>query len=415
MRLPSGAPAVTLLLMLLAGILPRLAPPMSPAGGSGTPSIASLAARLSPPGLDLRPGSRPEIAAVGVASDGTVAWSGILSQAVAPDLQGYAGPVELLVGIGSGADVTGVAILRHNETPTFVAGIEEEWFLDQFKGKTVQDPLKPGTDLDGITQATVTVEAICAGVRRCLEYAAGSSAARSSLSTTSHHFWRPWVALLGALLVGLAVPVLPQRVCDALHAVLIGFTGTLFLSFGHLRILLRDPSSLLRLPLFWLVFFAGALLLLLTRPRGYCRHLCPCGRFQDALAVPTTDGDASPGTASSQDSPELPRGLGRTLLWSGLLALAFVPGFPAERLELFTPLFTLRSEAFGLLLIIAVAAGSLLTRRFYCQTLCPLNPLFLDLETIRGRFTRTPASEVPAEVLPGAGESRVSSTPASRP
>lgn len=404
-----GKPLITLVLILFTGLL-SLAGTLPQ--NTTHPVPASLTESIAPRGLPLRPGPQPEVLCEAVQPDGTIVWSGFLSHRIAPDLQGYAGPIELLVGIDPEGRVAGLRILRHTETPTFVAGIDEPWFLDQFKGKNLADTLKPGEDLDGITQATVTVEAICEGIRRCLRFAAlprnpdGTRTAvpdsGKAASPDRSRAWRPWAALVGTLVLFITGPLLPRRLADLLHALLIGFIGTLFLSLTHLGMLFRSPSSLLRLPVYWLVFFAAALLLLLWKHRGYCRFLCPCGRLQDALA-------ASPSRSESGDPPPeglpqaegLPRGLGRTLLWCGLIAIALIPAFPLERLELFAPLFLLRSDAFALLFVIAAAVGSLLNHRFYCRTLCPLDALFTDLEHLRprSRENASPSSPTTPENL----------------
>ncbi|MBF0545958.1 MAG: FMN-binding protein [Candidatus Riflebacteria bacterium] len=138
-------------------------------------AIEKKISRLLPDGLSLRASSDPEIAAEGINKDGSCLWKAYISNIVAPEITGYSGPIELLVGIDDSGGITGVEILSHSETKTFVEGIEDEWFLKQFNGKTLKAPIVPFKDIDGITHATVSVNAICNGVHACLEHAAQTS------------------------------------------------------------------------------------------------------------------------------------------------------------------------------------------------------------------------------------------------
>ena len=80
---------------------------------------------------------------------------------VAPDVEGYSGPMEILVAIDIDYRIINLKILRHAETPEYAADITGPEFLDQFKGKGPQDPLKIGNDVDAITHATISCNAVC--------------------------------------------------------------------------------------------------------------------------------------------------------------------------------------------------------------------------------------------------------------
>jgi electron transport complex protein RnfG len=82
---------------------------------------------------------------------------------------GYAGPIEMLVGIDSNGTVRGVKILALIETPGLGLNASDSEFLSQFRGKTIDDKLKAKSDIDAITGATVTSQAAADGVREALE------------------------------------------------------------------------------------------------------------------------------------------------------------------------------------------------------------------------------------------------------
>ena len=95
---------------------------------------------------------------------------GQLAWAVRVEEQGYGGPVSVLTLIDP-ADVTvlGVEVLSHNETPGLGDTVAEPFFLQQFFQKGPQDPLQVGVDIDGITMATYSAEAVTKAVKRALE------------------------------------------------------------------------------------------------------------------------------------------------------------------------------------------------------------------------------------------------------
>lgn len=82
---------------------------------------------------------------------------------------GYAGNIDMLVGVGADGKIKGIKILRQRETPGLGAGIARQKFLKQFTGKSARDPLEPKKDIDAITGATISSRAVCAGAKKALE------------------------------------------------------------------------------------------------------------------------------------------------------------------------------------------------------------------------------------------------------
>lgn len=92
---------------------------------------------------------------------------------VAP--KGYAGPIEMVLGLKADGSIAGVKILSQKETPGLGTKLANDVFLEPFK-KLLQDKPKPvfkvkqdGGDVDGITAATISSRAFCVGVREALE------------------------------------------------------------------------------------------------------------------------------------------------------------------------------------------------------------------------------------------------------
>ena len=77
--------------------------------------------------------------------------------------QGYSGPIALMIGLSPSGKITSVACLVHSETPAYVENLAA--FLQRFSGKNIQSPLILGQDIDGMTGATISSEAIARIVR----------------------------------------------------------------------------------------------------------------------------------------------------------------------------------------------------------------------------------------------------------
>ncbi len=97
-----------------------------------------------------------------------------IGSAVIAEGEGYGGPIEVLVGIDTDGAVVGLKVLDHDETPGLGDVVTEDEFLSQFHGKSEADPIQIDEDIDNITGATVSVEAVAEAVRAALGYLAGA-------------------------------------------------------------------------------------------------------------------------------------------------------------------------------------------------------------------------------------------------
>ncbi len=100
----------------------------------------------------------------------------LLLQAQAPD--GYAGPIDLLIGIDAEGRITGVRITAHRETPGLGDAIEasrSDW-VRSFEQRSLGAPpidrwavRRDGGDFDQFAGATITPRAVVRAVRRALQ------------------------------------------------------------------------------------------------------------------------------------------------------------------------------------------------------------------------------------------------------
>jgi len=103
----------------------------------------------------------------------------LVLQAQAND--GYAGPIQLLIGVAFDGRITGVRVTEHRETPGLGDAIEAErsdW-IGRFIGTSLTQPTsarwalrRDGGEFDQFAGATITPRAVVKAVRLALEYAA---------------------------------------------------------------------------------------------------------------------------------------------------------------------------------------------------------------------------------------------------
>lgn len=98
-------------------------------------------------------------------------WVGTAVSVTAHD--GYAGDIDVMVGVNRQGAVTGVAILAHAETPGLGDQITHGNWLSTFRDKSLSGTSwavkKDGGDFDQFTGATISPRAVVGAVHRALE------------------------------------------------------------------------------------------------------------------------------------------------------------------------------------------------------------------------------------------------------
>lgn len=94
-------------------------------------------------------------------------------------LDGYSGPIDLLIGVYVDGSIAGVRVIRHKETPGLGDAIEahKSPWIKSFDGRSRRKPQaqlwkvqRDGGVFDQITGATITSRAVIKGVHKALEF-----------------------------------------------------------------------------------------------------------------------------------------------------------------------------------------------------------------------------------------------------
>jgi hypothetical protein len=111
-----------------------------------------------------------------------------LSSDLPPEVKGYSAPLDMLVGMNTELELTGIKVLNYTESFRYSRGdfVADADFLNQFAGKSILDEFRLRHDIDGLSGATISSFGISRGVRDAarrvaaayLGYQEGSAEAR---------------------------------------------------------------------------------------------------------------------------------------------------------------------------------------------------------------------------------------------
>ncbi len=322
-----------------------------------------------------------------------------LSAAIAPDIKGFAGPINLLLSIDKRGIIRKIRVIQSGETPAYVANFPR--FLKQFEGRSIDlDFVLDRPDgIDAITGATISsraateiINAVDRAVATTLLHHARKDAVKRQtlnvdpetwyvlaliiLGLSVHYFAGPWIRLL---FLGLVVSVG-------------GFLMNVSLSIPWLQHLARfhfPPLSNLH------AFILTAFVLVTTPLLGslWCAHLCPFGALQELLSRLGARLHLLHNPSPRME--KIMRGTRYVMLLFVLLSLYGPNPAQAGAIDPLSTFFSghlsehLLGAAMGLSILISL--GALFNFRFYCRNLCPVGAFLSALGGLSGLFGLRPA------------------------
>ncbi|NQW18482.1 MAG: 4Fe-4S binding protein [Chloroflexi bacterium] len=90
-----------------------------------------------------------------------------LTSDLPPEKVGYSAPIEVLVGMDLNGVISGIKVLHYQEPMKGIIGdfLNRPGVQEQFTGKSITDRMRVGVDIDGVSRATITVNAMAIGIR----------------------------------------------------------------------------------------------------------------------------------------------------------------------------------------------------------------------------------------------------------
>jgi NosR/NirI family nitrous oxide reductase transcriptional regulator len=305
---------------------------------------------------------------------------------------GYGGPINVLVLLAPDGTVEKVKLLEHMETPSYMRGVDA--FLEKFRGVPASAALTVGEDLDAMTRATVSSEAIADAVRLSARRAATEIYGLDVPSGEKRVAvdW-PWalVALgfFALAFVGRRVTVDWVRlIILAAAAGLLGFWGGRFVAVGDVGrfALLTLPPLLPRLSLYLLVI--GGTVAALVWGNLYCGWVCPFGALSELLyKIPVPK--LKVGSAFVRRASRL-----RVVILAAILGVIVgTRALDAGGYEPFDQAFARVGGTLAFVFLVFVLVASIVHYRFFCKYLCAVGGMFGELTAVGRRVPAPPACE----------------------
>jgi hypothetical protein len=353
---------------IILGILALLSLALGALFWQETPADVRGALREISPGADFEASPGPD--RLYRSRTGEVAF---LSSELVPGVRGYAGPITLLAVLGPDGRIRGLRIIEHHETRNYVHYLETPDYLNRLIGKSILDRFEVDRDVDGISRATVSVEALARTLREGSRIAAERAYGLRVSGESGRAAGGPEAGLYGAVFLTAAAGYVltrrsqrwqPFRDFVLIAGIVIG-GGYLSAQFSILQAynlaLLRPSSS----PLWYLVV-GGVLLSVAVAGRFYCGWLCPFGSLAELIGrLPVRKWAVPP------DRDGRGRELKYLLLGAAAAAVLVSGRTDYGNYEVYITLFSLQGSALAWLLVILALAANLRVKRFWCRYLCP--------------------------------------------
>lgn len=297
-----------------------------------------------------------------------------LSTDFAPGVRGYAGRIKILIGMGKNGQIKGIKILSHNETPSYVQDLQTPEFTGQFKKLDHKSEFRLGKDLDGITRATVTSQAVTAAVERSVKLAANKffnlEVKQKELFAWKDIFKNYNIYVITLFFV-LAIYFYINGIPYGRYFILAGailYFGFLELNFisiiGLINIFTgRVPDIVSSIS--WYFLFIFTFVSTIIWGRIYCGWICPFGAIQDIL------GKISPFHIRMTSNDGKKARLIKYILFIIITGAVFFTGnIGFMNLEPFNTIFRLKGDIFIFIFLIFLLFSSLFIFRFWCRYLC---------------------------------------------
>jgi len=320
--------------------------------------------------------------------EGRAADGSLVGYAAVGSSPGYAGPIDILVGVSPAGEILGTRVVAQRETPGFFRRFAREGFFAQYAHAFLGRPLQLGKDLDGLSGATLSSEGIAAGIREAARIVAQEGLhAPLPAEQRTLRFGIPEIVLLllfaagyaGHRVQNAAVKRSVRRSTLLTGLIVLGFVYTAPLTIAHVVLLLSGYWPDWHNNAYWYLMIGGFMVVVTTQSKNpYCGWFCPFGAFQECLGALT-------GARSYR-----PRGLSVALKWAqrGLALAAVLLGLALRRpgvsaYEPYATLFDLTGTGVEWTLLVIVALASLVIYRPFCSYLCPIDPIVDWLTEVR--------------------------------
>ena len=305
---------------------------------------------------------------------------------------GYGGPMRVAIGVDLTGKIAGIVIIDHKETVPFFRKVLNKKYPGVLVGKSYRDEFQIDKDLDAVSGATLSLQALVNSAGRGLRHIAGE---RLHLPVEQEQplpikFGLAEGLLLVLFAIGFSRYALKPRnktsiqkslrwTSRLLGILFIGFVYSIPLSIININSLLLGYLPDWRAHLSWYFLIVGVIFSLIAIGKSpYCDNFCPFGATQEVLKI-IGGAKLKIGNRLHWYLQWLARVLAGTII---VLALLFRnPG--RANYEVFGTFFSLTGSNFQFVLLAVVLVASLFIFRPWCNYLCPLRAVSDFIKTMR--------------------------------
>ena len=297
----------------------------------------------------------------------------------APDIKGYAGPINILVGINPQGAIEGIHLISHSETVSYTGPLQP--WLKQFIGLDIHDDLSLGQDIDGISGATVTstavIQSIAESLKRIPEHITKTALQTGSLSAqTENHFAFGKAGMICLLFILAALTLLKRLsflrwIVMAVSLLYLGFlTHNMFSAVDIVNAGLGHFPGL-ETGLVHLTLLSLAMIGVLLFGRLYCGTLCPFALVQEMFYNVFQRLSRGKKLAITDRTDHILKAVKYFVLITVVgLSLWLGQAAPAE-VEVFLSFFSGQGSWWIWFLLFITLSLSCVHMRFWCRYLCP--------------------------------------------
>lgn len=291
---------------------------------------------------------------------------------------GYQSGVVIATLVGTDGTVEDVRTYAQNETPSYYRKLLGGGF---FKNNFVGDPAAEGfsidTNVDAISHATISSNAVANAVQKGSAYVAEEYLGQQvhPAGDQGIKFGRADIILIGMFVLAIVAMRFTkvkwlQWVVRIYSIIMMGFVAAQFITLSVLVAFFTVDWPSIQDYLRWYIMVFGVLgLLLATGKNGYCSHMCPFGALQEVeFALAGTLARTNVNRRVSRILRYIPG----VLLFIAL-ALAFLThNLTFVNYEPFSLIFGQVGVGIQWALLPLVLLGALFLRRLYCRYVCPV-------------------------------------------
>lgn len=293
----------------------------------------------------------------------------------ASDVIGYAGPIHMLIGLNLDGTIKGIKILAHQETPSHIKQIDA--FMQQFNKQKINQSFILGKNIDGMTRATVTSQAICSTLEKSA-ISISNNILHISASTQNKAQAFPLEEIVIPLLIFILALRGIQYKTPLLRWLSLFFSLAYFgfikasmfsvIQIGNISLL--NFPSILKSPLWFALLFLTIITLLMFG-NVYCGSICPFGGLQEIIFI-LGKGLRNQKRAPSTKMSYKARKCKVIILFAALLLCFYFQSTDIIVFEPYILFFTFNASLLGWFFVSFLFITSAFDYRFWCKYLCPI-------------------------------------------